>query len=175
MYDNPSMCVCGGGGGIKKGHTKVEINIELAIIILTLTGPFSLETPQKLNISDPSLIVGYLFKLAFTSGTHKLIYVPEDSVFNPDKFKKHFDRQVLIGIRLWPSLTNISQEQRERMTLLAPHKAWKDLMRKLVLMYPTLPVQRNMHFVENNGFQVKQIFLMGGVTKKNNNLGGGQL
>ena len=39
-------------------------------------------------------ISGYLFKLSFTTGTHKLIYVPEDSVFNPDKFKRHFDRQV---------------------------------------------------------------------------------
>ena len=40
------------------------------------------------------------------------------------------------------------------MTLLAPQKAWKDLMRKLVLVYPTLPVTRTLHFVENIGFQV---------------------
>ena len=40
------------------------------------------------------------------------------------------------------------------MTLLAPQKAWKDLMRKLVLNYPSMPLTRNMHFVENVGFQV---------------------
>ena len=69
----------------------------------------------------------------------KHIYVPEDTVFNCDKFKRHFDKQ----------------EQNERMTLLAPQKAWKDLMRKLVLVYPSLPSTRTMHFVENVGFQVR--------------------
>ena len=79
-----------------------------------------------------------MFKLIFTTGNEKLIYVPEDAVFSPEKFKRHFDKQ----------------EQEERMTLLAPQKAWKDLMRKLVLVYPTLPVTRTLRFVENIGLQV---------------------
>jgi hypothetical protein len=79
-----------------------------------------------------------MFKLSFTTGTVRCIYVPEDAVYNCVKFKKHFDKQ----------------EQDERMTLLASQKTWKDLMRKIVLMYPSLPVTRKMYFVENVGFQV---------------------
>ena len=97
-------------------------------------------------------MAGYLFKLIFTTGNEKLIYVPEDAVFSPEKFKRHFDKQ----------------EQEERMTLLAPQKAWKDLMRKLVLVYPTLPVTRTLRFVENIGLQVcsKLIMLQGVLVKK---------
>ena len=37
---------------------------------------------------------------------------------------------------------------------MASQKAWKDLMRKLVLIYPSLPTTRKMYFVENVGLQV---------------------
>ena len=47
-----------------------------------------------------SFIVGYIFKLSFTHGTVKLIYVPEYAVFNSESFKK--------------------QEKNERMTARSP-------------------------------------------------------
>ena len=67
--------------------------------------------------SYPSNIPGYIFKVSFTTGTVKCIYMPKDAVYYCVKFKKHFDKQ----------------QQDERMTLLAYQKTWKDLMRKIVL------------------------------------------
>ena len=84
------------------------------------------------------LILGYIFKLCFTTGAERCIYVPEDSVYHCDRFKKHFDKP----------------EPKERITLLSTPLAWKDLMRKLVLSYPNLPSMKTMYFVENVGFQV---------------------
>ena len=45
--------------------------------------------------------LGYIFKLIFTTGQEKLIYVPEDAVFNPDRFKRHFDKQVCYFAIFW--------------------------------------------------------------------------
>ena len=74
--------------------------------------------------SYPSNIPGYISKVSFTTRTVNCIYMPKDAVYYCVKFKKHFDKQ----------------QQDERMTLLAYQKTWKDLMRKIVLTYPSLPV-----------------------------------
>ena len=58
------------------------------------------------------------------------------------------------------------QEQEERMTLVVPQNGWADFMMKLVLVYPTLPVFRTLHFVENIGFQVSLFLLQPNTTLK---------
>ena len=98
---------------------------------------FIVEVHALINSSSSYKLKGYIFKLTFTSGCVKHIYVPENDFFSSDKFKRHFDKQ----------------EIHQRMLLLASSRAWHDLLRKLVHTY-TNTVFKQMSFVENIGLQV---------------------
>ena len=99
---------------------------------------FLLEVHALIN-SITYKLKGYIFKLSFTSGVTKYIYVKEDAIYTCAQFKQFFDKQ----------------EPTERMLLLVTGKSWGDLMRKLILSFPSTRV---MHFVENIGLQVRKKF-----------------